>query len=63
MNDRDYRTVVKMVEYCDDVASFLNEFSDDFEAYCADVRTRYACDMCVIQIWRTGRATFRRVEG
>ena len=50
MNDRDYRTVVKMVEYCDDVASFLNEFSDNFEAYCADVRTRYACDMCVIQI-------------
>lgn len=50
MNDRDYRTIVKMVEYCDDVASFLNEFSDNFEAYCADVRTRYACDVCVIQI-------------
>ena len=50
MNDRDYRTIVKMVEYCDNVASFLNEFSDNFEAYCADVRTRYACDMCVIQI-------------
>ena len=28
MKDRDYRTIVKMVEYCDDVASFLNEFSE-----------------------------------
>ena len=50
MNDKDYRTVSKMIEYCDNVASFLDGLGDNFEAYRADVRTRYACDMCVMQI-------------
>ncbi len=50
MNDKDYRTVSKMIEYCDNVASFLDGLGDNFEAYRADVQTRYACDMCVMQI-------------
>ena len=39
-----------MIEYCDNVASFLDGLDDNFEAYRGDVRTRYACDMCVIRI-------------
>ena len=50
MNDKDSRTVSKMIEYCDNVASFLDGLDDNFEAYRVDVRTRYACDMCVIRM-------------
>ena len=49
MNDKDYRTVSKMIEYCDAVSAFLDGMND-LEAYRGDARTRYACDMCVIRI-------------
>ena len=49
MRDKDYRTVSKMIEYCDAVSTFLDG-TNDLEAYRGDARTRYACDMCVMQI-------------
>ena len=38
-----------MIEYCDAVLTFLDGVND-CEAYRGDARTRYACDMCVMQI-------------
>ncbi len=50
MNDRDLRSVEKILEYCDSIKTFLESCPNGLDDYRADVRTQYACDMCVIQI-------------
>ena len=50
MNDRDYRTVVKMVERCEKIAAILEKFECDFDAFLTDVAFQDACCMNVIQL-------------
>ena len=50
MNDKDYRTVVKMVERCEKIDAILEKFKRDFDAFLTDVAFQDACCMNVIQI-------------
>lgn len=49
---RDVNRIViqKMLDYCNDIESFISEFNGSFEVYQSKSSFRYSCDLCVIQI-------------
>ena len=49
MNDRDARVIQKMIKYCDDVHTLLEQYEYSFELYETDIAFQYSCNMCIIQ--------------
>ena len=49
---RDVNCIViqKMIGYCNDIESFMNEFNGSLEVYRSKSSFRYSCDMCILQI-------------
>ena len=49
---RDVNRIViqKMIGYCNDIESFINEFNGSLEVYQSKLSFRYSCDMCIFQI-------------
>ena len=58
---RDVNRIViqKMIGYCNDIESFINEFNGSLEVYQSKLSFRYSCDMCIFQI---GELTTRLSE-
>jgi len=40
----------KMIGYCNDIQSFLDRFSYNYEKYLSDKLPQYACNTCIIQL-------------
>lgn len=40
----------KIIKYCDDIETLLDQFQRDYQRYCNEIAFQYACNMCIIQI-------------
>jgi len=49
-NEKDNKTIQKMVQYCNDIQNLMNRFDNSFEKYKTDISFQYSCNMCIIQI-------------
>lgn len=50
MKTSDRENIRKMIKYCEDVASLLEEYNNDYESYVNKISFQYSCNMCIIQI-------------
>ena len=48
--DVNHIVIQKMLDYCNDIESFMNEFKGSLEVYQSKSSFRYSCDMCILQI-------------
>ncbi|MCR5488169.1 MAG: DUF86 domain-containing protein [Lachnospiraceae bacterium] len=50
MKNEDREVLKRMIRYCDDVRTLLEEYGNDFEHYKERISFQYSCNMCIIQI-------------
>ena len=50
MNRGDWQRLLHMRTYCEDIAKFIDRFSDDFQIFTADRAYFNAVSMCILQI-------------
>jgi uncharacterized protein with HEPN domain len=63
MKNEDREILERLIRYCDDVISLLEEYGNDFENYKQRISFQYSCNMCIIQIGElVGRLSDEFVE-
>ena len=50
MKNEDVQIINKIIGYCEDIASLMQEYGHSFEAYKTRISFQYSCNMCIIQI-------------
>lgn len=59
--NRDLNKIVlqKIIKYCDDIETVMNEFNYSFELFISKITFQYTCSHCIVQI---GELTTRLTE-
>lgn len=50
MRNDDHLIIEKVIRYCDDIHALIEEYGEDYAAYCNRISFQYSCNMCIIQI-------------
>ncbi|MBQ7216310.1 MAG: DUF86 domain-containing protein [Synergistaceae bacterium] len=50
LTDKDKNIIARMIKYCDDICTLMEQYNADFHRYTSEIAFQYACGMCLIQI-------------
>ena len=50
INERDKNVLEHIVNYCEEIESFVKRFGDDYSQFCKDKAYKNACSLDILQI-------------
>lgn len=50
MKSSDRVIISKIVQYCDDIETLLNQYDYNYDSYKSEIAFQYSCNMCILQI-------------